>query len=152
NFAHGAIGMAGTYVFWEFYSNGAATHGLFPLAQWSVGAAMAVGVGAGAGIGLLAYLLVMYPLRNASELAGVIAPRGILLIVQNVALLMYSSETTVIPRFLGHGSFRLFGAPFRYDTAIVLCVVVVLAVGLTLLFRYSRLGLSATALQTKPVA
>ncbi|WP_433189984.1 ABC transporter permease subunit [Actinoallomurus sp. CA-150999] len=152
NFAHGAIGMAGTYAFWEFYENGAATHGLFSLARWPVGAAMAVGIGAGAVIGLLAYLLVMYPLRNASELARVIATLGMLLIVQNVALLFYSSETTVIPRFLGRGSFRLFGAPFRYDSATVLVVVIVLAIGLTLLFRYTRLGLSATALQVQPVA
>jgi len=152
NFAHGAIGMAGTYVFWEVYADGAATHGLHPLERWPVGLAMAVGIGAGALIGLLVYLLVMYPLRNSSELARVIATLGVLLIIQNIALLVYSSDTVVIPRFLGHGSFTLFGAPFRYDSAIVLAVVVVLAVALTLLFRLTRLGLSATALQVRPVA
>jgi sulfate-transporting ATPase len=152
NFAQGAIGMAGTYVFWEFYANGAATTGLHPLERWPVGWAMVVGIGAGALIGLLVYVLVMYPLRNASELARVIATLGVLLIIQNVALLFYSSQTTVIPRFLGHGSFTVFGAPFRYDSAIVLAVVVLLSVGLTLLFRLTRLGLSATALQVRPVA
>ncbi|WP_330186358.1 ATP-binding cassette domain-containing protein [Dactylosporangium sp. AC04546] len=152
NFAHGAIGMAGTYVFWTFYSDGAATHGLPSLAEWPVGAAMAIGVGAGAVLGLLTYLLVMYPLRNASELARVIATLGVLLIVQNVALLIYSSEAMVVPRFLGRETVRLFGAPLRYDSAIVLAVVVVLAIGLTLLFRLTRLGLSATALQVQPVA
>jgi ABC-type branched-subunit amino acid transport system ATPase component/branched-subunit amino acid ABC-type transport system permease component len=152
NFAQGAIGMAGTYVFWEFYGDGAATHGLHPLARWPVGWAMLAGVAAGAAIGLLVYVLVMYPLRHASELARVIATLGVLLIIQNVALLIYSSDTTVIPRFLGHGSFELFGAPFRYDSAIVLVVVVLLAAGLTLLFRLTRLGLSASALQVQPVA
>jgi ABC-type branched-subunit amino acid transport system ATPase component/branched-subunit amino acid ABC-type transport system permease component len=152
NFAHGAIGMAGTYVFWEFYQNGAGTHGLHALARWPVGYAMAIGIGAGALIGLLVYLFVMYPLRNASELARVVATLGVLLIIQNAALLVYSSETNVIPRFLGHGSFKFFGAPFRIDSAIVLLVVIGLAIGLTLLFRYTRLGLSATALQVQPVA
>jgi sulfate-transporting ATPase len=152
NFAQGAIGMAGTYVFWEVYSDGAATHGLHPLERWPVLAAMVVGIGAGALIGLLVYVLVMYPLRNASELARVIATLGVLLIIQNIALLIYSSESTVIPRFLGHGSFSFFGAPFRFDSAIVLAVVVVLAIALTLLFRLTRLGLSATALQVQPVA
>ena len=152
NFAHGAIGMAGTYVFWSFYSDGAATHGQPSLAEWPVAPAMAAGIGAGALIGLLTYLLVMYPLRNSSELARVIATLGVLLIVQNIALLMYSSDAMVVPRFLGRGTVKLFGAPFRYDSAIVLAVVVALAVGLTLLFRYTRLGLSATALQVQPVA
>ena len=152
NFAQGAIGMAGTYVFWEVYGDGAATHGLHPLERWPVGLAMVVGIGAGALIGLLVYVLVMYPLRNASELARVIATLGVLLIIQNIALLIYSSESAVIPRFLGHGSFSFFGAPFRFDSAIVLVVVIVLAIALTLLFRLTRLGLSATALQVQPVA
>jgi len=152
NFAQGAIGMAGTYVFWEVYGDGAATHGLHPLERWPVGLAIVVGIGAGALIGLLVYVLVMYPLRNASELARVIATLGVLLIIQNIALLIYSSESAVIPRFLGHGSFSFFGAPFRFDSAIVLVVVIVLAIALTLLFRLTRLGLSATALQVQPVA
>ncbi|MFJ8025424.1 ATP-binding cassette domain-containing protein [Streptomyces sp. NPDC096311] len=152
NFAHGAIGMAGTYVFWELYEDGAATHGLRALARWPVGLAMAAGIGAGALLGLAVYLLVMYPLRNASELARVIATLGVLLIIQNAALMMYSSETVVIPRFLGRGNFPVFGVPLRYDSAIVLGVVLVLAVGLTLLFRHTRLGLSASALQSRPVA
>ena len=152
NFAHSAIGMAGTYVFWEFYRNGAATTGLHPLERWPVGWAVAVGIGAGAVIGLLVYVLVMYPLRNASELARVIATLGVLLVIQNAALLVYSSQTTVVPQFLGRGSFTLFGAPFQFDSAIVLAVVVLLAIALTLLFRLTRLGLSATALQVRPVA
>jgi ABC-type branched-subunit amino acid transport system ATPase component/branched-subunit amino acid ABC-type transport system permease component len=152
NFAHGAIGMAGTYVFWEVYQDGAATHGLHPLQRWPVGLAIAAGIAAGAVIGLLVYVLVMYPLRNSSELARVIATLGVLLIIQNIALLMYSSETLVSPRFLGRGGFRVFGAPLRYDSAVVLAVVVALAIGLTLLFRFTRLGLAATALQVQPVA
>jgi ABC-type branched-subunit amino acid transport system ATPase component/ABC-type branched-subunit amino acid transport system permease subunit len=152
NFAQSAIGMAGTYVFWEFYANGAATTGQHPLERWPVGWAMVVGVGAGAVIGLLVYALVMYPLRNASELARVIATLGVLLVIQNAALLIYSSTVTVVPQFLGRGSFTLFGAPFEYNAAIVLAVVVLLAIGLTLLFRLTRLGLSATALQVRPVA
>jgi ABC-type branched-subunit amino acid transport system ATPase component/branched-subunit amino acid ABC-type transport system permease component len=152
NFAQSAIGMAGTYVFWEFYSNGAATTGQHPLERWPVGWAMAVGIAAGAVIGLLVYALVMYPLRNASELARVIATLGVLLVIQNVALLLYSSQIAVVPQFLGRGSFTLFGAPFLYNSAIVLTVVVLLAIGLSLLFRLTRLGLSATALQVRPVA
>jgi ABC-type branched-subunit amino acid transport system ATPase component/branched-subunit amino acid ABC-type transport system permease component len=152
NFAHSAIGMAGTYVFWEFYRNGAVTTGLHPLEQWPVGPAIVAGIAGGAVIGLLVYALVMYPLRNASELARVIATLGVLLVIQNAALLVYSSQTTVVPQFLGRGSFTLFGAPFYYSSAIVLAVVVLLAIGLTLLFRLTRLGLSATALQVRPVA
>jgi ABC-type branched-subunit amino acid transport system ATPase component/branched-subunit amino acid ABC-type transport system permease component len=152
NFAHSAIGMAGTYVFWEFYANGAATTGQHPLERWPVGWAMAVGIAAGAVIGLLVYALVMYQLRNASELARVIATLGVLLVIQNAALLIYSSTVTVVPQFLGRGSFTLFGAPFEYNSAIVLAVVVLLAIGLSLLFRLTRLGLSATALQVRPVA
>ncbi len=152
NFAHGAIGMAGTYVFWEFYKDGAATHGLTPVAKWGVGPAITMGIVAGAVIGLFVYLLVMYPLRNASELARVIATLGVLLIIQNAALLLYSSETVVIPRFLGHDSYDVFGAPLRHDAAIVLIVVAALTILLPLLFRFTRLGLSATALQVQPVA
>jgi sulfate-transporting ATPase len=152
NFAQSAIGMAGTYVFWEFYANGAATTGQHPLERWPIGWAMAVGIAAGAVIGLLVYALVMYPLRNASELARVIATLGVLLVIQNVALLIYSSQIAVVPQFLGRGSFTLFGAPFSYNSAIVLAVVVLLAVGLSLMFRLTRLGLSATALQARPVA
>ena len=152
NFAHGAIGMAGTYVFWSCYEDGAATHGLSVLARWPVAPAIAAGILAGAAIGFLVYIVVMYPLRNASELARVIATLGVLLVIQHAALLIYSAENNVIPRFLGQGSFDFFGAPFRYDSAIVLVVTILLAIGLSLLFRYTRLGLSAQALQAQPLA
>ncbi len=147
NFAHTAIGMAGTYIFWECFDNGG--HSLLSL---GVAPTMAVGVLGGGLIGLIVYLAVMYPMRRASELARVIATLGVLLLLQNIALLMYSSEAVVVPRFLGTGLTLVWGAPIRHDTLWVIGATLVLAAGLSLLFRKTRLGLSATALQVRPVA
>ncbi len=152
NFAHGGIGMVGTFAFWEVYGNTLATRNDSPMAHWGLAPSLVVGVLLGAAVGLLVYAVVMYPLRNASELARVIASLGVLLVLQNVALLNYQADPVIIGRFMGQDSFDFLGAPLKVDTAVVCVLCIVLPIALNLLFRLTRLGLSATALRAKPVA
>jgi sulfate-transporting ATPase len=143
NFAHGAIGMVGTYAFYEAYRDGDG---------WPVIPSMALGLAVGAMAGLLMYLLVMRPLRNAVELARLIATLGVLLSLQTVALWRYGVSIEIVPRFLSRKSFELWGAPFRYDTMAVLLLTILIALGMAALFTRTRLGLAATALQERPDA
>ena len=66
NFAHGAVGMAGTFVFWELHVN----HG-WPFAAAFIGGLLASGL-----IGAIVQTAIMLPLQNASELAKIMRPSG----------------------------------------------------------------------------
>ncbi|CAO5154262.1 branched-chain amino acid transport system ATP-binding protein [Frankia sp. AiPs1] len=145
NFAQGAIGMVGSYVFWDLHDGGDG-HGL-PVAP-----AMVFGVLAGAALGVLFYLAVVRLLRNASDMAKVVATLGLMLLLQSAVVKKYGTETTLLPPLFGSGKIDLFGGFITYDTLVVLIVTVLLAAGLTALFTRTRLGLNATALRENPVA
>src|SRR5580658_6993027 len=69
NFAHGAIGMVGTYVYWW----------LATTAHLPVAGAVIAGSGASATLGGLTHILVMRPLRTAAVLTRIVATLGVLI-------------------------------------------------------------------------
>lgn len=143
NFAHGAIGMVGTYAFWEVYEDGEG---------WPLWLAIAFGLLVGGLIGFIVYAVVMRALRKSVEVARLIATLGVLLILQGAALVEYDVQPERVGQFIASGSFDIFGAPMRQTSAYVVLMTIVLAAALTLLFRKTRLGLAATAIQERPVA
>lgn len=159
NFAQGAIGMVGSYVFWDLHAGSAGGAGLYSgttssgaLASLPVAPAMLIGIASGAVLGLLFYLLVVRLLRNVPDMAKVVATLGLMLLLQSAVVKRYGTESHLLPPLFGRGKLKIFGAVMTYDTLAILVVTLALAVGLSLMFSRTKLGLNATALRENPTA
>lgn len=118
NFAHGDIIMVGAYMC--FYA--VTRFNLPPFA--GVILAMLVCMALGMVIEKLAYK----PLRQASSLAVLITAIGVSYLLQNLALLLFTSNVKVFPSVVGDGKIEMNGLVISYVTiiSIVTCVIVML--------------------------
>lgn len=141
NFAQGAIGTAGAYVFWTlFHSDG------LPLA-----AAIASAVLLGAGIGAAFYALTGRLLDGASEVAKTLVTLGLVLALQGVIALIYGTLPILVLPFLANGSTTVLGATVLYSALMVVAVGLALTVGLALAFDKTKFGRATTALRDSPM-
>ncbi|MGH2939688.1 MAG: ABC transporter permease subunit [Solirubrobacterales bacterium] len=136
NFALGAIGMVGAYVWWELTVN----------QGWAFFPGMIAGVAAAAAVGALIHLLIMRPLRQAAPLVRVIATLGVLITIQAIAVLRYTSSSKLVPSDLPTDIVHI------HDTIVISAdrlILLGIAVGLTLIlwvfYRFSRFGLATSA-------
>src|SRR5258708_21669700 len=86
NFALGAIGMAGAYLWYELRVN----YG------WPFAAALVAALLFSMTIGVLTHVFLMRPLRRASPMVRVIATLGLMITLQAIAVLRYQAT----PRFI----------------------------------------------------
>ncbi|MCW3014524.1 MAG: transporter related protein [Solirubrobacterales bacterium] len=141
NFAHTAIGMVGTFVFFELSRK----HG------WATVPAGIAGVLASALLGYVTYLLVMCLPKTEANLTRVIASLAVLLILQAAAGLRYQSEARVVQDFLPHEPLDLGGGiSVSEDRIILLAIAVVLALALGTVYRRTRFGLATSAVSESP--
>ncbi|ADP83484.1 branched-chain amino acid ABC transporter permease/ATP-binding protein [Pseudofrankia inefficax] len=159
NFAQGAIGMVGSYVFWDLHAGSEGGAGLYggttssgAVASLPVAPAMLIGVASGAVLGLLFYLLVVRLLRNVPDMAKVVATLGLMLLLQSAVVKRYGTESHLLPPLFGRGKIKILGGLVTYDTLAILVVTIGLAVGLSLMFSRTKLGMNATALRENPTA
>jgi ABC-type branched-subunit amino acid transport system ATPase component/branched-subunit amino acid ABC-type transport system permease component len=144
NFAQCAIGMIGAYTFFSLrYGD---------LATLPTPVAILAGVVASGVLGIVMYLLIMRPLLQAVELAKVVATIGVLLVLQGLATIHWGTFPRLVDQFLPAGGVRLGSASLSYSTLVMLIALTVVTILLWGLFRFSRLGLSAVALQERPDA
>ena len=136
NFALGAIGMAGAYVWWELTTN----------QGWAFLPGLIAGVAAAALIGALVHLLIMRPLRHAAPLVRVIATLGVLITIQSIAILRYTATSKFVPSKLPTDIVHI------HNTIVISAdrlILVGIAAGLTLMlwvfYRYSKFGLATSA-------
>ncbi|MBL7519749.1 ABC transporter permease, partial [Frankia sp. CNm7] len=142
NLAHGAL------LAWAAYS----FHGA--VEEWSLPTwfAAVLAIGSTALIGLAFHLLVMRPMRDGSALNRVMATLGLLIILQASLTLMYGTLVRSAPTVLPTGKVTLAGMPVGWDVFTRLGVVVALLVALWAVFRYTTVGLAATAVTENPRA
>src|SRR5205823_1632503 len=93
---------------------------------WPTVPAAIAGVLFSAVVGLLIHLLVMRPLREASQLTKLIATLGVLTILQAGAGLRYHAEATAVTAFLPHKAWKIFGAAVGQDQIIIFFIVLAL--------------------------
>jgi sulfate-transporting ATPase len=134
NFAHGAIGMVGAYIEWEFRSNG-----------HNIVVAWAAGLLACAAIGALTHLLIMKRLRRASPLARIVATLGVLIVLQAGAVLRYGSKITFVTSELPVTVLHPFDITISLDRFILVGIAAVLSAALWALYRYTKFGIATTA-------
>ena len=132
NFAHGDVIMVGAYM--SFMAT--AYIGWSPLA--SVVLAMAVCTLLGIIIERLAYK----PLRNATSLAVLITAIGVSYFLQNIALLIWSSNPKSFTSIISLDSLRLFDGQLIISsvTLVTIAACIVIVYGLTMIVRYSKIG------------
>ena len=132
NFAHGDVIMVGGYIsFVSIYSMG--THPLLALVI-----AMIVCTFLGIVIERLAYR----PLRSAASLSVLITAIGVSYLLQNAALLIWTSNTKVYPSIVKMDSLKLFGGQLTIsaETIVSILVCIVIMVALTLFTGKTKTG------------
>src|SRR5258708_7330025 len=112
NFAHGAIGMAGAYVWWQVTQIWGA--------PFLVG--LAAGVGAGAALGAVVHLLIMRHLRRASPLMRVVATLGVLITLESLATLKYGATVLIAPSWIPSTPVRFAGIVVSSDRLYLLAI------------------------------
>jgi branched-chain amino acid transport system permease protein len=134
NFAHGQVYMVGAYVVYSFVTLVSANFFL------ALGAAMATLLV----VGMLFEKLVFYPLRK-SALPQFVASIGLILILQNIVIYIFSSNTRRIPPFFV-GSFEL---PFNVRISIAQVAIVMISAAVFILVyafvEKTRVGMSIRA-------
>jgi ABC-type branched-subunit amino acid transport system ATPase component/ABC-type branched-subunit amino acid transport system permease subunit len=136
NFALGAIGMAGAYLWYELRVN----HG------WPFGPALVMGVLFSMVIGALTHLFLMRPLRRASPMVRVIATLGVMITLQSIAVLRYQATPRFVSSTLPTNIWHIHGAILiTADRVILLGIAVALTVTLWAVYRYTRFGLGTVA-------
>src|SRR5713226_5147039 len=135
NFAHGAVGMAATFVFYSLRVDAG-------LPTW-LAAAVAVLVVAPA-IGLLIDRVLLRRLEGAPSSTYVVVSLGLLIAAQSLFLVLYGAAPRRVEPFLPQSTFRLPGVNVGWDQAILVVIAAVSGLGLVLFFR-TRFGILTRA-------
>lgn len=134
NFAHGAIGMFATFVFFSMRSH-------IPTALAAIIAVVVIGPA----IGLIVDRLLLRRLAGATAATYVVVSIGLLVALQGLAIAVYGGRMRAIAPLFPRTSYRIPGLNVTYEQTWVVAISVVAVVGLTLFFRLTKLGLQTRA-------
>src|SRR5438105_12433262 len=147
NFAHGEVVMIGAMVAFTVI-NALAPSGLPPLAVVLIGTSAAIPVCMLVGYAMerLAYR----PLRHAPRLAPLITAIGVSIVLQHLALLVWSRNVLAFPQIIQTRSFSFFGATITNVQIAIIGVCVAMMSALALLVYRTRLGTAMRATAQNP--
>lgn len=113
NFAHGSFYMLGAYVGYSFMQ---VLPGAWGFWTSILLAGLVVGL-----IGIVVEILVLRPVYKAPELFQLVATFGVILVIQDLALLVWGADDVLGPRAPGlKGIIRIMGEPVpKYDLALI---------------------------------
>jgi len=149
NFAHGEVVMIGAMVaFSVIGALAGADTGLHPVVIVAAGAAAAVPVCAGVGYAMerVAYR----PLRGAPRLAPLITAIGISIILQHVAMLIWSRNPLAFPQIVPNPVIDVGGATVTAVQIAILTTAIVMMSGLIAIVYRTRLGTAMRATAQNP--
>ncbi|MGA8050212.1 MAG: branched-chain amino acid ABC transporter permease [Burkholderiales bacterium] len=147
NFAHGEVVMIGAMVSLSVI-NLLADSGLPPLAIVLIGAGCAVPV-----CMLVAYAmerLAYRPLRRAPRLAPLITAIGVSIILQHLAMLVWSRNVLAFPQIIKTQVYTVAGAAITNVQVVILLACVAIMIGLAVLVYRTRLGTAMRATAQNP--
>ncbi len=155
NFATGAMAMWGAYVYDELNRTGdlvlpvviirsrvglGGSSGSVPFAVAIILAVLSCSL-----IGLMVHFLVFRPLRRAPILARVVASVGVLLVVQALIVMHFTSGARVVAPILPNEPVSFAGISFPRDRLWLTGVVLATTVAVWAWFRFTRIGLATRA-------
>lgn len=136
NFAQGAIGIAGAYLFYE----------LHVVRDTNVIVSFVLGVAFSALLGVLTQLVVMRPLRHASSLVRLVATLGILIALQAGVVLRYGAQSTFVPSSLPDNVLHITDKlTVSVDRLYLIGIATALTATLYVVYRKTTFGLATTA-------
>jgi branched-subunit amino acid ABC-type transport system permease component len=138
NLSTGAVAMVAAFAFWALRTD----YFGFTMAT---APAVVVTILASVLVGVLSELLVFRPLRTSSPLAKLVASLGILLILQATVLLWFGSSARQIPSVFPTNIVHVFGATIPANRFWMAAIVVLIALALVALYRWTRFGLATRA-------
>ena len=141
NFAHGAIAMVGAYAYWDLSANTLHLPGAL---------AALIGVLVAALVGYLVFLVAMRPLTQASNLTKVIATLGVVILLQQAALIHYGTLVRLPPSMLPTSQLHLGFVALGSDRVLLLAGSAVLTAVLWYCYRHTRFGLATSAVAESP--
>jgi ABC-type branched-subunit amino acid transport system ATPase component/branched-subunit amino acid ABC-type transport system permease component len=136
NFAAGAIGMFGAYIFYKLWTAGV---------PWPF--ALVVALAIGAAIGATVHLLIMRPLRNAPPITHLIATLGLFSLLTGLGEMLWGYyKPTIVDRLVPTGNIR-FGSQISVnrDRLIIFGIGILLTALLWAVFRYTKFGLATSS-------
>jgi len=147
NFAHGEVVMIGAMVAFTVI-NALAPAGLPPLAVVLIGTACAIPVCMLVGYAMerLAYR----PLRGAPRLAPLITAIGVSILLQHLAMLVWSRNVLAFPQIIRNTTYTLWGASITNVQIAIIAVCIALMGGLALLVYRTQLGTAMRATAQNP--
>ena len=147
NFAHGEVVMIGAMVAFTVI-NALAPGGLPPLVVVLVGTACAIPVCMLVGYSMerLAYR----PLRGAPRLAPLITAIGVSILLQHLAMLVWSRNVLAFPQIIQNTTYTLAGASITSVQIAIIAVCIALMGGLALLVYRTQLGTAMRATAQNP--
>ena len=148
NFAHGEVVMIGAMVAFTVI-NALAAAGLPPLAVVLIGAGCAIPVCMLVGYAMerMAYR----PLRLAPRLAPLITAIGVSIILQHLAMLVWSRNVLAFPQIIPITTYSFFGAIITGVQLTILGLCFAMMAGLALLVYRTRLGTAMRATAQNPL-
>lgn len=134
NFGQGEMATFCTYLAWQ-------------LAQWGVPLPLALALGGAAAfaLGVFVFQAVVRPVSRASVETVVVVTLGLFLFFQALCLWLWGADQQVFPPMFPAGGWTLGGVRLTAGTLGVLVVLLVLALGLAALLRFTRIGLALRA-------
>jgi ABC-type branched-subunit amino acid transport system permease subunit len=154
DFAHGAVAMFIAYVFVNLRSFGELELPVVLIphqislnggAGISTTPAIVISLVYAAVLGLVLYVIVYRPLRGASPLTRVCASVGVMLGLQAIAVLNYSTEPVATNPIFPSSPLSIAHITFPEDRLFFTGVVVVISVALALVYHFTRFGLATRA-------
>ncbi|MEO6989823.1 MAG: ABC transporter permease [Aquihabitans sp.] len=155
NFAHAAMGMYVAYAYFEFRATGdlvlpilGLPDRIHLLTRPTLISSLVVALILAALVGLLVYGLVFRPLRQAPALARVVASLGLYLYITEIVRLRFpvaGASVTARRSILPEQPLRLLGTNVTLNRVLLAFGVVVVALMLGAVFRYTRFGLTTRA-------
>ena len=142
NFAHGEVVMIGAMVAFTVITTLAGA-GMAPLAVVLIGLACAIP--ACMAVGYTVERLAYRPLRRAPRLAPLITAIGVSIILQHLAMLVWTRNVIAFPQIITTRIYTLGGAVITNVQIVIIALCVAIMAGLALLVYRTRLGTAVRA-------
>jgi branched-subunit amino acid ABC-type transport system permease component len=136
NFAHGAVGMFATYLFYSMRVDAG-----LPTALAIVIAVL----GVAPVMGILIDRVLLRRLDGAPAASYVVASLGLLVALQALAVALYGGSTRQVTAIFPTSTYRLPGVNVGVDQTVVVAAAIAVAIGLAFFFRATHLGLQTRA-------
>jgi branched-chain amino acid transport system permease protein len=132
NFAHGSVYMVGAFLTLAFVTS----------LGMNIGAALLLSIILTGILGIMVDKIAIAPLRkkNTSKINALIGTIGVSIFLQNLAMLVFGSETKNFPVLITNGFISLGSQKISYMQIIIFSVSILLMSGLSYFIKTSKLG------------